>query len=158
MLIKLYSFCLSFTHSPTFLLLFTFSSPQTFYFDIVEDKFFTPHDFISLATRTTSILSWILGKSLLKPKKSPYLHKNASKSMVQNSWRYYLIKAHDSSSWHNISFSAHEPHQGNFGSRGLDGQEVCSIKLLWFKVYKGKHVAWHVFPNSLNFDGSVCNR
>ena len=35
MLIKLYSFfILTFTLSPTFLLLFTFSSPQTFYLDI----------------------------------------------------------------------------------------------------------------------------
>ena len=30
----------------------------------VEDKIFTPHDFISLATCITSILSWILGKSI----------------------------------------------------------------------------------------------
>ena len=36
----------------------------------VEDKFFTPHGFISLATRTTSTLSWILRKSLLKPKRA----------------------------------------------------------------------------------------
>ena len=36
----------------------------------VEDKFFIPHNFISLATRTTSTLSWILGKSLLKPKRA----------------------------------------------------------------------------------------
>ena len=34
----------------------------------VEDKIFTPHSFISLATRTTSPLSWILEKSTLKPK------------------------------------------------------------------------------------------
>ena len=34
----------------------------------VEDKIFTPHGFISLATCTTSILSWILGKSISKPK------------------------------------------------------------------------------------------
>ena len=37
---------------------------------IVEDKIFTPHGFISLATRTTLTLSWILGKSTLKPKKT----------------------------------------------------------------------------------------
>ena len=53
---------------------------------------------------------------------------------------------------------AHESHWGNFGSRGLEGQEVCLVKLEWFKVDKGKHVAWHVFPNSLNSDESVCNR
>ena len=36
----------------------------------VEDKFFTPHGFISLATHATSTLFWILGKSLLKPKRA----------------------------------------------------------------------------------------
>ena len=32
----------------------------TYVIIFVEDKFFIPHGFISLATRTTSILSWIL--------------------------------------------------------------------------------------------------
>ena len=36
----------------------------------IEDKFFTPYDFISLTTRTTLTLSWILGKPLLKPKRA----------------------------------------------------------------------------------------
>ena len=36
----------------------------------VEDKIFTPHDFISLASHTTSILSWILGKFISKPKRA----------------------------------------------------------------------------------------
>ena len=52
----------------------------------VEDKFFTSHGFIPLVTCTTSILSWILEKSLLKPKKNPYLHKKASKPKVQYPW------------------------------------------------------------------------
>ena len=42
---------------------------------VVEDKFFIPHGFISLATRTTSTLSWILGESILKPKRV-LIHKN----------------------------------------------------------------------------------
>ena len=46
---------------------------------VVEDKFFTPHDFISLATRITSILSWILGESILKPKRV-LIHKNDAKA------------------------------------------------------------------------------
>ena len=41
----------------------------------VEDKFFTPHGFISMATCTTSTLSWILGESILKPKRV-HIHKN----------------------------------------------------------------------------------
>ena len=68
----------------------------------VEDKFFTPHGFISLATRTTSTLSWILGKSLLKPKrdhiKGPYSHKKVSKPMVQAHGISSHFLAHDPSS------------------------------------------------------------
>ena len=37
---------------------------------VVEDKFFTSHGFIPLATRTISTLLWILGKPLLKPKRA----------------------------------------------------------------------------------------
>ena len=115
----------------------------------VKDKFFTPRGFISLATRTTSTLSWILGKSLLKPKRA-HIHTKRR----QNPW--FKLMAHHLSFW--LMIQAHESHWGNFRSRGLEGQEVCSVKLQWFKVDKGKHVAWHVFPNSLNFDKSVCNR
>ena len=46
------------------------SNPSIELLDIVEDKLFTPYGFISLATRTTSTLSWILGKSLLKSKRA----------------------------------------------------------------------------------------
>ena len=46
---------------------------------VVESKFFTPHGFISLATRTISILSWILGESILKPKRV-LIHKNDVKA------------------------------------------------------------------------------
>ena len=55
-------------------------------------------------------------KISFKAQKSPYLYKNASKPMVQNPWWYYLIKGHGSSSWHNISFSAHDP--GSWVSSG----------------------------------------
>ena len=128
----------------------------------VEGKFFTPHAFILLATCTTSILSCILGKSLLKPKRahiytkrrqSPWskTHSNiiSSKPMVQSC---------GTTSHFRLMIQAHESHRRNFGSCGLEGQEVCSVKLQWFKVDKGKHVAWRVFPNSLNFDGSLYNR
>ena len=116
---------------------------------IVKDKFFTPHGFISLATRTTSTLSWILGKSLLKPKRA-HIHTKR----CQSPW--FKFMAHHLIFW--LMIQAHESHRGNFGSRGLESQEVCLVNFQWFKVDKGKHVAWRVFPNSLNFDGSVCNR
>ena len=54
----------------------------------VEDKFFTPHGFISLVTRTTSTLSWILGKPLLKPKRAHIYTKRR-----QNPW-FKLIAHH----------------------------------------------------------------
>ena len=46
---------------------------------VVEGKFFTPYGFISLATRTTSILSWILGEYILKLKRV-LIHKNDAKA------------------------------------------------------------------------------
>ena len=115
----------------------------------VEEKFFTPHGFILLATRTTSTLSWISGKSLLKPKRA-HIHTK------RHQCPWFKLMAHHLIFW--LMIQAHESHRGNFGSRGLEGQEVCSVKLQWFKVDKEKHVAWRVFPNFLNFDGSVCNR
>ena len=68
------------------------------------------------------------GKISSKAQKSLYLHKKASKPMVQD----HSTLSH---------FLAHEPYRGNFGSCGLEGQEAYSIKLQWFKVDKGKHVA-----------------
>ena len=54
----------------------------------VKDKFFTPHGFISLATHTTTKLSWILGKSFLKPKMAHIYTK-----MRQSLW-FKLITHH----------------------------------------------------------------
>ena len=115
----------------------------------VEDKLFTPHGFISLATHATSTLSWILERSLLKPKRA-HIHTKRR----QSPW--FKLTTHHLIFW--LIIQAYESHWGNFGSRGLEGQEVCSVKLQRFKVDKGKHVAWCVFPNSLNSNGLVCNR
>ena len=35
-----------------------------------------------------------------------------------------------------LMIQAHKSLWGNFGSRGLEGPEVCSVKLQWFKVDK----------------------
>jgi len=40
-----------------------------------------------------------------------------------------MVQAHSASSHFLLMIQAHESYQGNFGSRGLEGQEVCSIKL-----------------------------
>ena len=77
----------------------------------IEDKFFTPHGFILLATRTTSTLSWILGESLLKPKRAHIYTKRR-----QNPW-FKLIA-------HHLIFlliiQSHKSHWKNFGSRDLE--------------------------------------
>ena len=69
-----------------------------------------------------------------------------------------MVPARGKTSHFLLIIQTHKSHREIFGSRDLEGQEVCSIKLQWFKVDKGKHVVWHVFLNSLNFDRSLCNR
>ena len=120
---------------------------EKLHFTPVEDKFFTPHGFISLVTHTTSTLSWILGKPLLKPKRA-HIYTKRHQSPWSRLMAHHLIFG----PWSRLM------DQGNFWSHGLEGQEVCSVKLQQFKVDKGKYVAWCVFPNSLNSDRSVCNR
>ena len=51
----------------------------------IEDKFFIPYGFISLATRIISTLSWILGKSLLKPEGAHIYTKKGVKAYVSSS-------------------------------------------------------------------------
>ena len=127
-----------------------------------EDKIFTLHGFISLATRTTLILSRILEKSLLKSKKAHIYTKRCQSPWSQTHSDIIsskpIVQAHDTLSHFWLMIQAHESHWRNFRSHDLEGQEVCTVKLQRFKVDKGKHVVWHVFPNSLNSDGSVCNK
>ena len=52
-----------------------------------------------------------------------------------------MVQAHSTSSYFWLMIEAHESYRGNFGSRDSEGQEVCYVKLQWFKVDKGKHVA-----------------
>ena len=80
----------------------------------VEDNFFTPHGFISLATYTMSTLSWIFGKSLLKPKRA-HIHTKRRQLMAHHLIFWLMIHAYES-------------HRGNFRSRSLEGQEVYPVK------------------------------
>ena len=102
------------------------------------------------------------GRIYFKTQKSPY-----SQKWCRSPWsKTYgdiissrpIVRAYATTSHFWLMIQTHESHQGNFRSRGLESQEVCSVKLQQIKVDKGKHVAWHVFPNSLNSDKSVCNR
>ena len=66
-------------------------------------------------------LSYTHGKRLLQQK--PIFTQNDNKTQGTSSHLRLMIQAHESL-WR------------NFGSRGLEGQEVCSIKLQQFKVDK----------------------
>ena len=106
----------------------------------VEDKIFTPHDFISLATCTTSILSWILGKSISKPKRA-HNYQKRRQSLWSNTHGDFIlskpmVQAHGTSSHFQLMIQAHESHRGNFGSCGLEDQEVRLVKLQRFKIDK----------------------
>ena len=53
---------------------------------------------------------------------------------------------------------AHESLWGNFGSCGLEDQEVCSVKFKWFKVDKRNMLFGMSSPTpSLNSNESMCN-
>ena len=100
------------------------------------------------------------GKIYFKAQKSPYSQKWCpspwSKTHGDIISSRPIVWAHDTTSHFWLMIQAHESHRGNFGSCGLESQEVCSVKPQRFKVDKEKHIVWHVFPNSLNFDWSVC--
>ena len=64
MLIKLHSFFLTFTLFPTFLLLFTFSSPQKFYLDITLPlSFYLP--LICFFSLSSSLYKFVIYSSIL---------------------------------------------------------------------------------------------
>ena len=66
-------------------------------------------------------LSYTYGKWLLQ--QEPIFTQNDNKTQGTSSHLRLIIQAHESP-W------------GNLGSRGLEGQEVCSVKLQGFKVDK----------------------
>ena len=66
-------------------------------------------------------LSYTHGKRLLQHE--PIFTQNDNKTRGTLSHLWLMIQAYKSP-W------------GNFGSHGLEGQEVCSVKLQWFKVDK----------------------
>ena len=125
----------------------------------VEDKIFKPHGIYFIGNSHHINKLWILEKPFLKSKRA-HIHKMTPKPMVHGDIisSKLIVQAHGTISHSRHMIQAHGSHQGNFGSRGLEGQEVCLVKFQRFKVDKGKHVTWHVFPNSLNSDGLVCNR
>ena len=71
------------------------------------------------------------GKISYNAQKSPYLTTPTPPTHTHTKERKKEkdAKAHGSSSWHIISFSAHKSHQRNLGSHGLEGHEICSVKL-----------------------------
>ena len=55
-------------------------------------------------------------------------------------------KTRGTSSHLRLMTQAHKSLWGNFGSRGLEGQELCSVKLQQFKVDKGNMLLGMSFP------------
>ena len=106
----------------------------------VEDKISTPYGFISLTTCTISILSWILGKSISKPKRA-HNYQKRRQSLWSNTHGDFIlskpmVQAHGTSSHFQLMIQAQESYRGNFGSCGLEDQEVRLVKLQRFKVDK----------------------
>ena len=66
-------------------------------------------------------LSHIHGKRLFQQKAIFTQNNNKTQGTSSNLW---------------LMIQAHESLRGNFGSCGLEGQEVCLVKLQWFKVDK----------------------
>ena len=73
------------------------------------------------------------GRIYFKPQKSSY-----SQKWCQSPWSKThgdiissrpIVRAHGTTSHFWLMIQAHESHRGNFGSRGLEGQEACSVKL-----------------------------
>ena len=99
---------------------------------LLRIKIFTPHGFILLATRITSTLSWILGKSTLKPKRAhiytKWCQNPRSKTHGNIISSKPMVQAHGTSFHFWPVIQAHESHLRNFGSCDLEGREVCSIK------------------------------
>ena len=106
----------------------------------VEEKISTPYGFISLTTCTISILSWILGKSISKPKRA-HNYQKQRQSLWSNTHGDFIsskpmVQAHGTSFHFQLMIQAHESYRGNFGSCGLEDQEVRLVKLQRFKVDK----------------------
>ena len=129
----------------------------------VKDKIFTRHGFISLTTHTTSILSWILGKSISKPKIAHIYTKQCqspwSKTHGDIISSKLMVQAYGTSSHFQVIIQTHESHWGNFGNRGLEGQELYSVKLQQFKVDKRNMLLGMSSPIPWTLTRkSVCNR
>ena len=90
------------------------------------------------------------GRIYFKAQKSPYSQKWCwspwSKTHGDIISSRPIVRVHDTTSHFWLIIQVHESHQGNFGSRGLEGQEVCLVKLQWFKVEKGNMLLDMSFP------------
>ena len=98
-------------------------------------------------------------KSISNPKRAHI--QNDAKAHGLKPMAYYFIKAHGLSSWHIILFSAYDPSSwislGEFWESWFGGPRSMFSKVSVVQSWQRKHVAWRVFPNSLNSDKLVCN-
>ena len=106
---------------------------------------------------------WILGKYILKPKRAHIYTKWCQSPQSKTHGNIIsskpMVQAHGTTSHLWLMIQAYESHQGNFGNRGLEGQEVYSVKLQRFKVIKRNTLLGMSFPIpwTLTSQYPICN-
>lgn len=100
----------------------------------VEDKFFTPHEIYFIGNSHHSNKLWILDKPLLRrcwvPIFSKWCQSPWSKTQGDIISSKPIVQAHGTTSHFRLMIQAHKSHRGNFGSYGLEDEEVCLVKVL----------------------------
>ena len=104
-------------------------------------KFMAHISFSSIGIITHDIINiniWIGLKQWIKAHDSYYLSYTYGKWLLQQESIFTQNdnKTRGTSSHFRLMIQAHKSFWGNFGSRGLEGQEVCLVKLQRFKVDK----------------------
>ena len=100
-----------------------------------------PISFSSIGIITHDIINinmWIKLKQQIKTHGPYYLSYTHGKWLLQQELIFTQNdnKTRGTSSHLRLMIQAHKSPWGNFRSRGLEGQEVCSVKPQWFKVDK----------------------
>ena len=97
--------------------------------------------FSSIGIITHNVINiniWIGLKQWIKTHSPYYLSYTPGKRLLQQEpiFTQNDNKTRGTSSHLRLMIQAHKSFWGNFGSHGLEGQEVCSVKLQQFKVDK----------------------
>ena len=107
----------------------------------LRGRFMAHISFLSIGIITHDIINiniWIGLKQWIKPHGPYYLSYTHGKQLLQQE---PIFTQNDNKTWGTSShfrlmIQTHKSFWGNFGSCGLEGQEVCLVKLQRFKVDK----------------------